>query len=233
MKGPGAPENPFSARHHAPGALPWLASAAAPGDAPLRLYEALVARRAGALIGPEGTGKSTLLRLIEGAARADGREVLRVHLRTGERLPPRRALRFCVGGAGRVLLVDSAEQLLAPARLFLRGLCAVTGVLLLCTGHAPLGLPTLLRTRVTEELARRVAEAVLAASPSAPRLVTPDEAGQALGRTGGNLREALFFLYDLYEQRWAEARRGGGPGDQGPVWTHPSRPLSGVTYVTK
>lgn len=212
MIGAGAPQNPFSARHHLPGALPWLPVAGAAD--PSRLHGDLLARRAGEIIGPEGTGKSTLLRVLEGLARARGHEVLRISLRYGQRLPPAAALRFCLRrpatGAGadagpRLLLVDSAEQLAAPARLLLRGLCAATGTTLLFTGHTPLGLPLLWRTHATGALARGVVEALLSASPSAPRLVAPDEAEPALLQTGGNLREALFLLYDLHEQRWKSA----------------------------
>ena len=59
----------------------------------------------------------------------------------------------------------------------------------------------LYRTGVDGDLAVAVAERVLAASPSAPRLVEAEEARESLERTGGDLREALFHLYDLYEQR--------------------------------
>jgi hypothetical protein len=63
-------------------------------------------------------------------------------------------------------------------------------------------LPILRRHVVDNSLAVEIARRILAACPEAPSLVAPTEAPDALARAGGNMREALFRLYDLYEDRW-------------------------------
>lgn len=103
-----------------------------------------------------------------------------------------------------LLFVDGAELLGRAAWWSLRLQCRWQCLGLLATTHRPSGLPTLYRTQVSAELAQCVAARVLAASPHTPRLVEAAEAMQALEATRGDMREALFRLYDLYETRWGE-----------------------------
>ena len=69
------------------------------------------------------------------------------------------------------------------------------------TAHAPVGLPNLLRTSATLELAQRIAEQLQHDYPSR---VTAADVANRFAAHGGNLRELWFDLYHLYEQR----RRG-------------------------
>jgi hypothetical protein len=158
----------------------------------------------GEILGPHGTGKSTLLHWLGAEAEARGRTIVRVELHDGARRLPRG---WDAGGPGRgaLVLVDGAEQLSRWRFRLLRMACARRGWGLLVTAHRPLGLPTLYRTHVDGVLARRVVGAVLARSPRLPALVAEHEVEVALQECGGNLREALFRLYDLYELRWREA----------------------------
>jgi len=100
----------------------------------------------------------------------------------------------------RVLFLDGAERLPPGALRLLRMGCRLSGTGLLVITHRPLGLPVLYRTSVDAPLAREVVARVLAQSPGAPRWVTESDAEEALRATGGDLREALFRLYNL---RWA------------------------------
>lgn len=229
----GAAENPFSTRFHAPGRVAFFFEAekgAASADELLNAFLAAGAR--GEILGPHGTGKTTLLRAFETAAAARGLRTETVTLRDGrerfrlpdagllrERCAPRKtADTQSVSGASRtsgstaptaasgapapILVLDGAEQLARPSWYALRLRCRVRRIGLLATTHRPLGLPVLYRTQVDEALAARVIDAVLAQSPAAARLTTSSDLAAALAQTHGDLREAIFKLYDLYEARW-------------------------------
>jgi hypothetical protein len=80
----------------------------------------------------------------------------------------------------------------------LRRSCRRRGLGLLVTSHRGVGLPDLHATAVDAELAWRVVEQ-LQNGYSSP--VAPADVAQRLSQHGGNLREALFDLYDLYARR--------------------------------
>lgn len=212
----GAPANPFSTRHHRPGAVPFLGSSGGPMSVAPLLEAWEAAGGKGEILGPHGTGKSTLLHWLAAEAEARGTNIVRVELHDGARRLPR-GWDMAGRGRGVLVLVDGAEQLPGWRFWLLRGACARRGWGLLVTAHRPLGLPTLYRTHVDVALARQVVGAVLARSPRMPALVTEHEVDGALQECGGNLREALFRLYDLYELRWREAGPAcGGPDSQTP-----------------
>lgn len=216
----GAPANPFAVRHHAPGAVDFIFEAArGAGSAAELLAQFARNRHRGELRGPHGTGKSTLLRALELCAQAHGHAVVRVAIRESDPQPfwiwkldawlARQTqpwpLPAAPSGWPRALVfVDGAELLGRAAWWSLRWQCHRQGLGLLATTHRSSGLPTLYRTQVGAELAQCVAAKVLAASPHTPRLVEAAEARQALAATHGDMREALFKLYDLYETRWGE-----------------------------
>ncbi|MEO7327645.1 MAG: hypothetical protein ABI193_03635, partial [Minicystis sp.] len=154
----------------------------------------------GALIGPEGTGKSTLLQALVREAAQRG---LRSRLLTIDHdgLPPA----LPVSGE-QLLCLDEADRLSWFRLRLLRLRCRRRSVALLVTGHRPLGLPTLRQTRVSADLATSLAAQVLARSPSLPALVRAEEAGEMLREQRGNLRQVLLSLYDRYEERYARSR---------------------------
>jgi hypothetical protein len=69
---------------------------------------------------------------------------------------------------------------------------------LLVTTHQDAGLPTLFATSVTVETACNIVAQLLGDSKVT---FTETEVEAALRSREGNLREALFELYDLYERR--------------------------------
>lgn len=218
----GAPMNPFSVRFHEPGALPYRFRE---GECAEALWQRFIeAGRRGEIVGPHGTGKTTLLRTLEPVARAAGEAVRVVTLRDGQRWPrfgartvppakpcevgsrphPERSTPLC-GRDGRgpqTLFLDGAEQLAPVVWYALRAWARVTRSGLLVTTHRPLGLPTLYNASVNDDAARWVTRAVLAQSPEAPRLVSDESVPDLLAACHGNLREVLFRLYDAYEERW-------------------------------
>lgn len=191
-----AAENPFCTRRVRPGALPYIF----PSNQDV---ETLVDRLRqagwwGEIVGQHGSGKSTLLAaLAPGIERAGHRTVL-VVLHDGERRLPLRLRDDARLQPPSVLIVDGYEQLRHWNRMTLKHFCRRRGVGLLVAVHTSVGLPLIHRTVATPDLAQRVV-AELLGGRTPP--FTPEEVSQCLSRRGGDLREALFDLYDLYEQR--------------------------------
>ena len=70
------------------------------------------------------------------------------------------------------------------------------------TAHVPVGLPALASTAVDFETAQTVFRLLVPGGGQVNR----DDLEAALARNPGNLREALFDLYDLYELRRSRRR---------------------------
>jgi hypothetical protein len=189
--------NPFCARRVRPGAVPFFfPDTLSPAALVRRLREA---GWRGQVIGPHGSGKSTLLAGLRPHLEAAGRELLPVVRHGGERsLPAGFWERLASLGPTGLVVVDGYEQLGAWSRWRLWRACRRRGLGLLVTAHAGVGLPLIHRTAVTPELALRVVGHLTVGSA---RLVGDGEVLARLAARGGNLREALFELYDLHERR--------------------------------
>jgi hypothetical protein len=189
-----AAENPFSARRISPGAVSYVFPA---GENPETLVERL--RQAGwwgEIVGPHGSGKSTLLAALMAAIQRAGHQTVLIALHDGEhRLPPSvqcdPRLR-----SPMVLVVDGYEQLSRWSRFTLKRSCRRQRLGLLVTAHKSVGLPHLYQTAVRAEVGGQVVDLVLAGRQPP---FGPEEVSRCLARHGGNLREALFELYDLFE----------------------------------
>ena len=200
-------ENPFCTRRVRPGAIPFLFP---PGEDAEMLVERLQRNGwRGEIIGAHGSGKSALLATLIPAIQRAGRHAALVELHDGQRRLPRDCPNFRVGENGAVpldaafsaplvLVVDGYEQLSRWRRFLLKRRCRRRGWGLLATAHNSVGLPELCRTAATPAVAEQIVGRLLIgqASPFAP-----SELAECLARRGGNLRETLFDLYDLYEQR--------------------------------
>src|SRR5262245_44900485 len=136
--------NPFSSRWIRPGALPFLFPAGI--DVPSLVAQLERNHWWGEIVGPHGTGKSTLLAGLLQAIRGCGRGTLQFELHNGQRRLPV-GWRQAVQWSGRGLVaVDGYEQLDRWSRMRLRRLCRRFGSGLLVTAHAPAGFPLLYRT---------------------------------------------------------------------------------------
>jgi energy-coupling factor transporter ATP-binding protein EcfA2 len=186
--------NPFSTRFIRPGAIPFIFSA---GESAESLVDRLCANNwLGQIVGPHGSGKSTLLAMLVPALQAVGRNVVCVSLHQGEhRLPPLDRSAFT---STTQLVIDGYEQLTWWSKRRTKSLRHRCNAGLLVTAHSDIGLPTLYRTEPSEELARAVIEHLV---PNNNGCISVADISAAFGATQGNLRETLFRLYDVYQQR--------------------------------
>ena len=97
-----------------------------------------------------------------------------------------------------VLIVDGYEQLGRLSRFRLKRFCRRGGLGLLVTSHRPVGLTDLYRLTAALKLLQHLVEQL---QRDYPVHVTADEVAERFAENGGNVREVLFALYDLYETR--------------------------------
>jgi energy-coupling factor transporter ATP-binding protein EcfA2 len=187
--------NPFATRFIRPGALGFLFE---PGQSAEWLVENLRASGwQGQIVGPHGSGKSTLVAALVPALEGAGRTIERYAVRSGQALviAPESIARWTTGTQ---VIVDGYEQLSWLARRKLQSQVRAHQAGLLVTTHADMGLPTLYQTQPTEELARSIVAALLKDESAA---ITADDIRAAYAAHHPNLREMLFALYDIYQAR--------------------------------
>jgi len=206
---PESAENPFSTRRVRPGAIGYHfpEGRSAPG-----LVERLRENGwRGQIVGPHGSGKSALVgALIPGIEQA-GRRVVLIELHDRQRRLPVSLRRTPDMGAGAVVIVDGYEQLPWRRRFSLEWFCRRRGLGLVVTSHRSLGLPDLFRTTTSVATARQIVDRLLGEGPS--RVIRPEEVDQRFSVHQGNMREILFDLYDLYEQRRADRNASTHPAE--------------------
>jgi hypothetical protein len=196
--------NPFSTRFVRPGAIDYLFE---PGTG----TDELVARLAGAgwrgqIVGPHGSGKSTLLAsLVEPLAQA-GRRLWTVALHDGARRMPPGWMAAATRAGATLIAIDGYEQLGRPARWAARAGCRRRGWGLLVTAHRDVGLPTLHATSSDPEAARAIAARLLGDDDAG---LGPEVAAECFAAAGGDMREALFLLYDRWESGHSIVQRAG------------------------
>jgi hypothetical protein len=192
--------NPFAARWIRPGAIPFLPPAGATWTS---LCRQVAAHRRLQLLGPHGVGKSTLLAHFVQRLREQGwnvehvaiephglaRVVAPVEEETNEAATAARH-----ESQQRLLVIDGWQQLSAWRRLRL----SWSSRRLLATTHADLGWQPLLQLQPDPELICTLSRHL---QRNTERLVSDADARAAYERAAGNLREALFLLYDVYEAR--------------------------------
>jgi hypothetical protein len=186
--------NPFSTRYTRPGMLPPLDIAGVPLD----VGRLLADLRAGgvAIQGPHGHGKTTLLRAVLAAADQAGRPTS--FLRVGAAGWVSRAL-FLIGLARpcTVIGVDGWELLPAGLPTVLRGAATCRRATIVATTHGPAGMPVLARCETSPQLLASIVDRL----PAHGGRIAASDIDDAFRRHGGNLREALYDLYDRFERR--------------------------------
>jgi len=200
--------NPFTARRIAPGAIPYRFDHTGQREA---LVEACLRLPAAAIVGPHGTGKTTLLRTLRWDLERRAGPVALLTLGDGATrgaAPPLpaglglpRALVTQAAARPAWLVVDGFEQwgLWRRVRVVLG--CRRAGVRLLVTAHGACGVPIVHRTAVTPRTLAAIHDGLV---QDRPTHVAVGDLAMALERQGGNLREALFDCYDLHERGRSE-----------------------------
>jgi len=187
--------NPFSTRYIRPGATNFLFPPGVQADV---ILEQL--RRQdwwGEIIGPHGSGKSALLAVLQPALCAAAMAPRMITLHGGVR-GLRLRLDRELARQTRLIVVDGYEQLGAWTRWRLKRFCRRHGLGLLVTSHRRTGIPSLLQTRATLPLAQEIVQWLQRGRPSQ---ITPQDVAQSFAKHGGNLREMLLDLYDVYAAR--------------------------------
>jgi hypothetical protein len=186
-------ENPFCAARLRPGVIDYVFP---PGTDLPSVVETLSQNAwQGQIIGPHGTGKSTLLAMLLRDLRARGHAVHDTALHDGQRALPADYWER-VRDVRTILAIDGFEQLSSWNRWRIRRYCRSHGLGLIVTAHGSTGLPTLIRTAISTSQACQVAER-LQRDYIYP--IGLEDMVDRLRARQGNLREALFDLYDLYE----------------------------------
>jgi hypothetical protein len=189
-------DNPFSTRRVRPGAVPFLFAG---GQSAGRLIEQFKEDGwQGQIVGPHGTGKSALLATLVPLIEQAGRRTLTIELHDGQRRLPPGLLPSDSPAEPTVLIVDGYEQLGRLSRFRLKRFWRRDGLGLLVTSHRSVGLPDLYRSKADLELLQRIVEQL---QRDCLVQMTADEVADRFAENGGNVREALFALYDLYETR--------------------------------
>lgn len=190
-----ARENPFAvARIHA---LPYRA----PGFSRKLLLERFEQQdRRGALVGPQGQGKTTLLTELAADLQQRGEEIHWLRLNeTVRQFAPQVLTELAALPPHAVVIVDGAEQLTWWRwRLFLRHLPTASGCLI--STHRPGRLPTLWKCHSSLATLQELVEELQGplSPPQQNRLASLFQQHQ------GDIRQCLRTLYDWFaEERWS------------------------------
>ena len=188
--------NPFATRWTRPGAIPFDFGGRCSIDNFVRRLTANDWR--GAIVGPHGSGKSTLVRTLMPALEAAGRVAVLFTLHDGQRCLPVSLRQLDRHSENLVVVIDGYEQLGRLPRWRLIGHCRRREYGLLVTAHGNCGLPVIFRTEPDPATIERIVERSL--PPHGGRICRAD-LQRAWRRHGTNVRELLFELYDLFEAR--------------------------------
>lgn len=199
--------NPFTTRWTRPGQI-------VPVDAEGKLIDlaglldqlAALGGRA-VIAGPHGSGKSTLLFRLCAEAEARGRPTVICRLGRGPWRDAATAVATVLGAAASSLVcLDSWERLgrLARWATLLAARWRACG--LLVTSHGPAGLPVLVKHEPTVATLGAIVRQLPEAERWLGAAITDTDLLEVFVRQGPNLREALFQLYDRFEERQHESQ---------------------------
>jgi len=188
--------NPFATKFIRPGAIPYLFPRGITADSLATQLQSQQWR--GSIIGPHGSGKSSLLTALTPHWEALGRVVVRQQLHGGQRALDWKSLHVRQWTNRTLVIIDGYEQLSSWQRFLLAVRCYLRGAGLLVTAHGPVGLPAIFTTKPSLELALGIVQQLL---PESDDRITPADVAQAYTAQHGDLREMLLRLYDVFRAR--------------------------------
>lgn len=212
--------NPFSTRFTRPGRIVPLDADGLPVDVDRMVGRFDRLGGSAAIVGPHGSGKSNLLVHLAAAIGRRGRRAVTVRVRARRDVPAVLAA-IRAAGPGGTVCIDGWECLGCIAGGVLRSAARVAGRGLLVTSHRPAGFTVLFRSGTSARILRALVATLSDSGNWLGATLPPDVIDAAFAGSGGNLREALYWLYDRYEARTRPAL--GGPGAAAP----PVRPGCG------
>lgn len=201
------PENPFGTRYTRPGALPFLVGRdGAPVDA-AELARQVIGRRRSAIVGPHGTGKSTLVaHMRPHLEQGDPSRCRSTTLRSGQRPTELWSILSSVPSSG-MMIVDGYEQLGVAERLRLILIAQCRRIRLLVTAHhAPRLFDVITRTGTSRQTARRLTIALLDEFP-AHRECMLRAFDEQWDQAAGNIRQLWATLYEQFENQIGARRK--------------------------
>ncbi|HEX3871085.1 MAG TPA: hypothetical protein VHV77_11645 [Pirellulales bacterium] len=188
--------NPFATRRVRPGAIEFQFPSGCTLENLAARFEAGGGR--GQIVGPHGSGKSTLIASLASALTSRGYELLTVTLHAGQRRLPCPLPRRPQNAKPLVVVIDGNEQLGRFSAWWLRRTCARRGFGLLVTTHRACTLPLLYTVEPSLSTTLKLFEHLL---PESDNRIASADVEALYARHRGNVREVLFGLYDLYEAR--------------------------------
>jgi ABC-type cobalamin/Fe3+-siderophores transport system ATPase subunit len=196
--------NPFATRFIAPGGLPFAFHDGSTSQRLSNEFLGLPSKMA-SIIGPHGTGKSTLLKSILPAIESAGQFHAIRHLRFSSNGLANRELKRDAKQWKRndFVVLDGYEQLGTWTKWRTIFRAKRMNLAMLVTSHAPVsGFHVLWQTAMTESLAHAVIAELLQNYDAAviTQLLESKEWRESRQRHGDNLRETLFDMYDWWQQ---------------------------------
>lgn len=196
--------NPFSSRFIRPGARRYLFP---PNESINSVLERLVEKRIVQIVGPHGSGKSTLVEMICQSSDYDFAKVVISSSRPKNEAFKEIRNKIEASSQDKLLVIDGIEQLKVSQRSRIIAKCKMQKLLLLVTTHVSVGVDTLMQTSTSFNVFRQIVDEMLnerldSVSRDADLIETTD-IEWAFKNSFPDLREALFELYDVFERRRA------------------------------
>lgn len=200
------PENPFGTRYTRPGTLPFLAGSDGAAIDAARLAREAIGRRRSAIVGPHGTGKTTLLTQMRPYLDADAGRCRSITLRSGEVSTELWRTLSTVPSSG-MLIVDGYEQMGSVEQLRLIVTAWRRRVRMLVTAHRPPRLfAVVARTGTSRQTARLLAAMLLEEFP-AHREIMLRGFDEHWDDAEGNIRQLWATLYEQFEHQLRTGRK--------------------------